>query len=73
MQRRVDRFALIEAATAQPGNLLPRREDLCRGIARIEGLEGAQSLVSRRDGLALAAEFLGDVAQLFKAFMVARS
>src|SRR5690606_19745530 len=34
-------------------------------------LEGAQGLVSRREGLALATKLLGDIAQLFQAFMVA--
>ncbi len=39
VQRRVDRLALIQAAPAQPGHLIFRREHLGRRIARVQSLE----------------------------------
>src|SRR5690606_915418 len=70
VQRRIDLLTLVQATATQPGNLIPGRKDLGGGITAVERLEGLQRIVLRFDGLALLAERLGDLAQLFKPIMV---
>src|SRR5690606_12534698 len=69
-QHRIDSVFLIQTAALQPGYIRTGRKHLAGGIAAVQRLESLQRIVSRSDLLALTAETLGNLAQLFQASMV---